>query len=280
MGLMIPWTFVVASVLAAEPSPDTENARWRQAFDRAAANYELARGDKDSERLALVDRPTYLWARSGPEGGTYGAVYVWTHQGNAESVACFWRYINPSGKPSLVHELHSLSPIPLRSKASGTDSWKPKAGMKRELLVEAPTPASSPVGRMQQMRALCRDFTAHSVGTNGDRTELRLLPQPLYRFQSTNPEVLDGGLFAYVCSVGTDPEVFLQLEAIDTANGPRWHFSAARFSHMNLFVHYQEKEVWKALRDPENPISHNADHTYWVFHQSIDEALLPPATGQ
>jgi hypothetical protein len=127
---------------------------------------------------------------------------------------------------------------------------------------------------MQQMRAICRDFSAHSVGVAGDRTELRLLPQPLYRHQSTNPEVVDGALFAFVCSVGTDPEVFLHLEAINTADGPRWHYTAARFSHMDLFVKYQDVEVWQALRDAENPISHNPDHTYWVFHQPFDEKMF------
>jgi hypothetical protein len=277
---LLTYTVVLASVLAAQPAPEvTENDRWRQAFDRVAANYELVRGDAD-QRLALLDRPTYLWARSGPEGGTYGAVYVWTDRGNAEAVACFWRYIRPDGKASLVHELHSLSPLPLRSEGAGTDSWKPKAGMKRHLLADAPIPAATPAGRMQQMRALCRDFAAHSVGANGDRTELRLLPQPLYRSRSTNPDVLDGALFAFVCSVGTDPEVFLQLETVNTADGPRWHYTAARFSHMDLFVEYRGAAVWRAVRDRDNPIAHNADHTYWVFHQAVDETLLPPPGGR
>jgi hypothetical protein len=120
------------------------------------------------------------------------------------------------------------------------------------------------------MRALCRDFAAHSLSVGDVRTELRLLPQPLFRYQSANPVVVDGGLFAFVCSVGTDPEAFLQLEVIETVDGPRWHYALARFSHMNLFAHYQNKEIWRALRDQDNPISRNADHTYWVFHQQID----------
>jgi hypothetical protein len=255
----------------AEEEADAElRAQWRRAFDGVAADYRLAR-ESGEDKLTLLDRPTYLWARSGPHGGTYGAVYVWTFRGNAEAVACFWRYPGSDGKASIVHELHSLSPEVLESSGKLSDSWKPKAGLKRYLLPEAPTPAKSASGRLQQMRAFTRDFTAKSVSAAGERTELRLLPQPLYRNQSTDEEIIDGALFAFVCSIGTDPEVFLLLEASDTPEGPRWHFAPARFSHMDLFVSYKEHEVWQAVRDRENTLNHNADHTYWVFGTPLEE---------
>lgn len=271
----------VSCSLGADPALTTDDAnadasvraQWRQLFDGIAADYKLV-GDSGRQPLKLVDRATYTWARSGQEGGTYGSVYVWTNRGNAEAVACFWRYVRGDGKISIVHELHSLSPVVLRSEGKSSDAWKPKAGVKRHLLENAPEPSKTEAGRMQQMRTFCRDFAAKSVSPGGDRTELRLLPQPLYRFQSSNPEVVDGALFAYVCSVGTDPEVFLQLEALATPEGPRWHYFLARFSHMDLFVNYKNTEVWQALRDQDNPISHNAEHTYFVFHQPFDPSML------
>ncbi len=258
--------------------PETEaaaaiRAKWRHVFDGVAADYKLA-CPSEKQDLQLLDRATYTWARSGPHGGTYGCVYVWTNRGNAEAVACFWRDPHTNGRVSVVHELHSLSPVVLQSTGKESDSWKPKAGLKRHPLAEAPPPAVTAAGRMQQMRTFCRDFSANSVGSAGDRTQLRLLPQPLYRYESTRPDIVDGALFAFVCSVGTDPEAFLQLEAIDTAEGPRWHFTVARFSHMNLFVNYREREVWQAIRDQDNTLAHNADHTYWVFHRPLDAKQL------
>jgi len=258
---------------------EEDNAAWRQAFDRIAARYALARpAAKTEETFQLVERATYTWSRSGPKGGTYGAVYVWTDRGNAAAVACLWRDPFTNNQLSVCHELHSLSPVAIESHGPEATTWKPKTGMKRILLPDAPVPAGTAVGRMSQMRALCRDFAAWSEGGAGDRTELRLLPQPLYRFQSTNPDVIDGGLFAFVCSVGTDPEVFLQLEAVETSDGPRWHAVLGRFSHMNLFVRFRDQELWRALRDQENPISHNAEQTYWVFHVPFDRSELesPP----
>ena len=266
-------------VPSADDSEEAKQARWRRIFDGVAAEYQLV-SDAESEPLKLLNRATYTWARSGPHGGTYGAVYIWTNQGNAEAVACFWRSPGPDGKLSVAHELHSLSPIVLNSRRVGPHHWQPQAGVKRHLVPDAPAPASSSAGRLQQMRAICRDFSARSVSSGGDRTELRLLPQPLYRYQSTNPAVVDGALFAFVCSIGTDPEVFLQLEAIKTAHGTEWHYAVSRFSHMNLFVNHKEREVWQAIRGAKDTISHSEDNTYWLFHEPFDLTPLDAAIDE
>lgn len=277
--LTISCLFGVEPESTLEELDATARAQWRRAFDEVAEGYKLVRMT-DAAKLTLVDRATYTWARAGSEGGTYGAVYVWTHRGNAEAVACFWRYVKPGGRLAIVHEWHSLSPAILSAESDVAIPWTTKAGWKRQPVPDAPVPAASAVARMQQMRMMCREFAAHSTANNGERTELRLLPQPLYRFESANPDVIDGGLFAFVCSIGTDPEVFVQLEADKSDEGPRWHYSLGRFSHLNLSVSYQDKEVWQAQRDAENPIARNADHTYWVFHQPFDRKLLKIETDK
>ena len=275
----------IVLVLGAEPASQPEmaesavSAQWLPIFDGVAAEYELRPGP-ESKSLELLRRPVYKWARSGPNGGTNGAIYVWTRNGCAEAVACFWRSATPDGKNSIAHELHSLSPSVLESERSGPNQWKPKAKLKRQLLPEVPIPASSSPGRLQQMRAICRDFSASSVSARGDRTELRLLPQPLYRYQSTNSDIADGALFAFVCSVGTDPEVFLLLEDVETTEGRRWHYALARFSHLNLFVNYKEREVWQAVRGPNDTFAHNSDHTYWLFHEPFNRQLREATVDQ
>src|SRR4051812_11468025 len=189
--LLATWWLCCVESASGDDEIDAETrARWRHVFDGVAADYNLARAS-ENRNLTLIDRPTYTWARSGPHGGTYGAVYVWTDRGNADAVACFWRNPGTDGRVSIVHELHSLSPVVLRSTGKDSDSWKPKAGLKRHLLADAPVPTASSTARMQQMRTLSRDFSARSVSARDERTELRLLPQPLYRYESTNPDVLD-----------------------------------------------------------------------------------------
>ena len=267
---------LILACCLADPSATltkAERDHWRKLFEIAADEYELV-PDGTERPLVRVANPVYTWVRAGADGGNYGEVYVWTNLGVAETVACFWRAPWPDGKITLAHELHSLSPSVLKSGRTGLHHWKPKAGVERLLVTGAPAPAATSSGRLQQMRALCRQFSARSESSRGERTELRLLPQPLYRYQSQDPQVVDGALFAYVCSVGADPEVFLQLEARKTAAGVEWHYAVSRFSHMNLFVKLNDQEVWKSVRDAKDTIAHSADDTYWLFHEPVPDADL------
>ena len=74
------------------------------------------------------------------------------------------------------------------------------------------------------MRDLAREFSGTTQDLEEHRWELRLLPQPLYRYESTDPDVLDGAVFAFVTSAGTDPEAILVLEARKDpgASAPKW----------------------------------------------------------
>ncbi len=95
------------------------------------------------------------------------------------------------------------------------------------------------------MRTLARRFTATCYNSKTDEpTILRLLPQPLYRFEDAKAGVLDGALFAFV--VSNDPELFLLLEAArDGGKGAAaWRFSLTRMSSLRETVRLDDKEVW------------------------------------
>ena len=76
-------------------------------------------------------------------------------------------------------------------------------------------PADSAAQRLAQMRTLGRDFSASTHDDQDRRWELRVLSQPLYRYESTDPDVVDGAIFAFVTSAGTDPEALLVIEERD-----------------------------------------------------------------
>ena len=119
------------------------------------------------------------------------------------------------------------------------------------------------------MRSLSREFTGRSLSDQGRSWELRLLPQPLYRYESTDPDVLDGAVFTLVSSAGTDPEIILILEARKTESGPRWVYAAARFSDMNLWLNHKGQEVWSSIRSEENTFYHDAKHRFRFYQDRI-----------
>ncbi|NLS94196.1 MAG: hypothetical protein GXX96_18705 [Planctomycetaceae bacterium] len=118
----------------------------------------------------------------------------------------------------MAHEFHSLADDPLTAVWRGREQWASKdAGLQWKPVPDAQIPDDTPVKRMRQIRSLARRFKAHSIDREGGRWELRLIATPVCRYQPNRPEeTLDGALFA-ICQ-GTDPEIFLAIEARRTAN--------------------------------------------------------------
>lgn len=56
--------------------------------------------------------------------------------------------------------------------------------------------------------------------------------------------IISGAMFAF-CQ-GTDPELFLLIEAQRGDDGERWMFAAAEFSNLSLFLTLDDVEVWSA----------------------------------
>ncbi len=212
-------------------------------FQEQAAKYEFFLDGQRQQKLDLAEKPVMRWTAD----GNYGAVWVWTRQGRAEVIGCLGAYVNAAGKLEGFHEFHSLTLKPLQKVEIGTvRSWESgKPGVEPKLLASADPPAATDKLRLIQMRNLAREFTAEM--RSGKQTHrLRLTPAPLYRFQSTNPDVLDGAIFSFLWDNGTDPEFLLLLEARQTADGPRWHFAPVRFTWREVWVTHDDKELWRA----------------------------------
>jgi hypothetical protein len=245
-----------------------ESERWQMFLD--AAHKTQAR---------LNTKPIYIWTNPTRNDGQNGAVFVWTAAGRPVVVGSIFSHPE-GGKRVICHEFHSLAEGTLEPRRTVADEqWQPKAAVPLLPLPEAPPVESSPARRLVQMRTLSREFTAHSIDYRKERWELRLLPQPLYRYEKPEKDVLDGALFAYVTSAGTDPEVILVLEARKGTDKPAWHYRAIRFSDSDLFVQHSGKEVWSSVRDEKNQLHFNPDHTYRLIRDKfIDE--LPELTNE
>ena len=139
----------------------------------------------------------------------------------------------------------------------------------------APPPARSAPQRLAQIAALAHEFSARTRDHTGRQWELRLLPQPLYRYESTDPGVPDGAVFAFVTSAGTDPEVILVVEARKPAGGgePAWHYAAARFTDLDLWVSHKEKVVFTATYISLGGIDQDGKYRYHVFKDRVIPAM-------
>jgi hypothetical protein len=284
------WFLPVLLMLPGEDAPAKApplEDRLRQENLADARLWEMFLDSNRQTKAQLVERPVYLWTN--PTKGQFGSVFVWVHEGQPMVVGTIFAHPIGKGLRRMTHEFHSLAPTVLAAECKDDmgQTWEPKAAVTLHPLPDAPKPDASPAKRLIQMRSLGRQFGGHTVDWRKQRWELRLLPQPLYRYEKPPAsggrkppgadDVLDGALLALVTSAGTDPEVFLLLEARKEGG---WHYALLRFADSSLFVHHNEKEIWTSVRDKENTQFYNPDHTYRVFHKRVLDESFETKEGQ
>jgi len=207
---------------------------------RAAARYRIVTDTDPPRNLVLAPEPVLHWTNPLRRTAA-GASFVWVADGRPEVVASLYRY-TLEGKTVEDHEFQSLATTGLKATRDGQAVWGPRtAGVSLAPIPGAPKPAATPAERLRQMRALAHEFHAFFDAPE-DRSELRLLPRPLYRYETNRPDLPDGALFAFVLT--TDPEVLLMIEARPAGGASVWHYGFARMSMVNLRAKHKDRSVW------------------------------------
>jgi hypothetical protein len=256
----------LSGVAAADPPPD-EKARAEEfrAFAKQEAAAYTIRRDGSDRPLVLRLEPVLKW--SNPVIGTiYGDVFIWTDQGRPEAVASIYKFYSP-----LTHranEFHSLSLTRLTAERNGIPVWTPsRPGLELKPIGGAPAPADSPSSRLRQMRVIAQEFTGRQTNREGVDRDMRLLAQPIFRYENTKGDLIDGGLFVFV--LGTDPEAFLLIEARRQPSGAlEWRFAATRMNSINLRIYHRDREVWNAPTIPWSQVWDNGE-PYTVFRYEL-----------
>jgi len=169
-----------------------------------------------------------------------------------------------------MHEFHALDREKLLVRRSNAlNEWKPQVGLARNELPDAGEPAATAAARLPQMRRLAREFTGHETDGDGRRYDLRLLPAPVYRYPPSKSGVVDGAMFTLVSTEGTDPEVWLLIEARKEGGKARWEYACARFSNRNLFVQHKDKEIWASVRSETDTVLHDSRHLYRLYADKV-----------
>jgi hypothetical protein len=122
--------------------------------------------------------------------------------------------------------------------------WSPgKTAVQFHELPDAPAPADTEVARLRQMKNAIRAFSAMQTDERGQRYELRLVTQPIYRYADEPAGLIDGALF--VLSYGTNPEIVIGLECRKSADGEsRWYYGVAPSSSNACVLKLNDRDVW------------------------------------
>ena len=244
---------------------------------KEAAAYAVFLDEGQQQPLELQKDPVFKWQNLLHDKGQLGAVYVWTREGRPELLGTIFSQ-HDQQRRVVVHEFHTLSDrvLSVRAPKDVNRAWKPKGVLPIKPLTDAPAVGESAPQRLLQLRNLAREFSA-ATHSEGERTEMRLAPRPLIRYQPTRSDVLDGALFAFLSSAaGTDPEVVVMIEARradSNAKGWTWHAGIVRFTDRDLVVTRNNVELFSSVADQRLKAkveegfrwTHNQDDTYFVF---------------
>jgi hypothetical protein len=240
-------SLLVAGSVPAEQSESDNllHEKWQQAYRQIAESLDLLHGE-----TPLVLEPTPLLFYTNPQrvNGQHGTIFLWTERGRPAVFGSIWSAIHRTDPKlrNVSHELHSLADSgTVRAVRDSAELWNSgETGIAWQTLDELPAPAASKPARLVQMRRIARRLSARI--TAEEENELRLMPNPLYRYPEGAPGALDGALFVY--AMATDPELVLLVEATTETASPSYRVAFARFGNLAMAARDGEQTIWTCDR--------------------------------
>jgi hypothetical protein len=178
-----------------------------------------------------------------------GALAVYTRGGRPD-VVCEFHIHNEN---MFGHEFSPIQFEGLRMMRDGQTVFEAEGGAFKFLdLPDAPRPAEKAAQRVAQMRQIAERFTVvDAFGQNEQNLQryvLRLMPQPVYRYEEAGGKT-DGGMFVF--AQGTNPEAVLLVETVGEGKQAKWRYGFAPTTMYELTAHLGGEEgpaVWKKPR--------------------------------
>jgi len=215
--------------------------RWQKAYANIAQSITMRCGELP---LAMLEQPLRFYTNPVRSNDQHGAIFLWSDKGRPVVIGSIWSAVNRQNPDARIvtHEWLSLSENPsVAASRNERKLWTSgEPGVVWEQLKNAPPPAASRSQRLVQMRTIARRYSA-SIQIEGE-SDLRLLPQPLYRYPEQVGNSLDGAIFDFAMT--TDPELLVLLEANEVAGAPTWQIAFARFGNKGMTVKEGDRVVW------------------------------------
>jgi hypothetical protein len=217
--------------------------------------------------IELIDQPLLAYGDSARVNNN-GTLWAWGKTGRP---VAFMELFQGSEKEDRkwVHAVTLTSSERVVLVTPDTGRWQPpRMPLEPALLPGAPPPAEKAPARLRQLKDLARRFTAHEFwDPDNSRFELRVLVQPVQRYDESAASIQDGA--AFVIAHGTNPEAILLIEALGTSmREAHWHYSLARSSHAEAHVEFDGQEVWECQRAGNG--ADGPDKSYWLFASPVE----------
>jgi len=275
---LIPICVVLGAILltsshpavAEEPdsrSPEEASQRLERMKARAVETEISVIRNGESQRAEMQETPVFRYDDQ-PRRILDGTLWAWGQSGRPVALCKVEDYMSKGENRLWVQCLTSLSSERISAKWKDGREWSAtKPGLEMKELPERLPPHGNPRLRLTQFRQMARRFSATlSDPRNDDRQEMRLLPQPVCRYNDRESGLVDGAIFG-LASNGTNPDACLVLEIRESGEGQFvWKFGIAAMTAHAVEVKLDSNVVWskKFTGDPN-------DYDNWMFFSVVQE---------
>lgn len=216
------------------PVEQTVEEKRQQRMRKFAASHKVVVVGSN-EVAKLHETPIFSWANP-QRRAIGGALYMWTLRGRPIATIGLWTYADIKDS----YEYQSLHEGALNVSCDSARNWNPTTpGISFRPIPNCVAPGRDKSVRLIQMRKIARDRFSSVLQTD---TQLRLLPQPIYRYDELPPDVLDGAVFSF--ALGTDPECLLIFEARIVNEKPQWYYAFGSQTSYSVAASLDGRPVW------------------------------------
>jgi hypothetical protein len=263
-AMLVPWVGRGESDAQEDPVRKKRFEFLQQRVDQ----FEISFAD-DDRRLSRGSQTILRWNNPVREFMNDGVTYLFLDGQRPHAVVTLWARSPEASLETgeIWREFVSISGPALTCRRSENVLWTPVTRSDvSQAVAGTAAPASKPPQRLAQLRELARRFSATNFKME-EPNVLRLLSQPLYRYQDEAAGILDGALFAFV--EGNDPEALLLLEA-GSRDGkkPEWRYTVARMTSLRVQIKLDDHSIldvppyWKGPRRMDDLYMEARDGTF------------------
>jgi len=226
------------------PAPSTataeEAAKTERRFEfmqQALQHYEISVPGKGPAKL--IETPLLRWINP-QEKVVDGVLVAFTTGGRPEVLAQLALY----SEKNVMQEFQTTARQQVEMSRGGRVLWHPEGELTFQKLESVPAPGTSPAIRLAQLRSIAEGFQVFDDfgWSEKVRQPLRLLRQPIYRYQDAREQVIDGALFTFV--LGTDPEANVFIEACQSGQGSYWRYAFRPMTIYQIQAYRNEELLW------------------------------------
>jgi hypothetical protein len=258
-----------------DEAPESQ-ARKKQREENLKAMEQRARetkvrlhGEEKAAGAELIAKPLFHYTDE-PRRIIDATLWGWTSGGRLMAICKIENY-ERSAHPEGVwlYCFGSLAPGIIDVEWRDAHKWSArKPGVELVAIADGPQPASGRPGRLRQIKDIAQRFRAEIIDNNeNSRQEMRLLPRPLYRYDSAAEELLDGAVFGLTTN-GTNPDAILVIEVHQPQGAaPQWKFGIAGMTAGGLSVTLDDHEVWSK---PYVRSTGSYDTWVWFWEKTAD----------